>query len=221
MRVVKRTAYIPPHPDFKTAYSQEEHIRRIEERTEAIFAEEIADETLVSYEVEILHSFYDDDPEYFLVEVEYAEECIVGAYDNPNYSQTTENQEQPFIRYTTKYQHLIGFIISDEYYITKKNAREVFMNGRSGYALCEYPDNKKYCGGGTWKQGVEVDGQIVLTATTDCIRLHNGSSYEFHRHYKDEKCPVGEVIPTTQYKALMNFGEIQAGAPKFKYERIQ
>ena len=197
-----------PHPDFRTEYSEEEHIRRLKERTELIFSEEIESGVLVSYEVELLHAFYDDDPEYFLVELECAEENILGWYGSNVHP----------ILYATKYQHVIGFIISDEYYVKRKNPREAFMNGRSSYTLCAYPDNKKYCGGAGTIQGVEVEGQIILTGTRDCMRVYEGT-YEFHTHSEGEECPVGEVIPASLYKSFMNFGNLQAGAPKYKYEK--
>ncbi len=196
-----------PHPDFATVYTEEEHVQRITERTEEIYAEEIASGQLVKYNVEILHAFEDDDPEYFLVELEYADECISGKYKNPK---TGEN-EPPYIYYNTKYTHTIGFIISDEYYLGGGGL------GRSGYAVCPYPNNKKYCGSGTDVQGVEVNGQIILTATATCIDYPNTGVYENHTHYDNKKCPVGEVIPENLYSAYNHFGQIQAGAPRVVY----
>ena len=62
------------HPDFVTAYTQEEHIQRISERTQTRFSKEIESGEIVNYTVEIVYAFYDNDPEYFLVNLEYAEE---------------------------------------------------------------------------------------------------------------------------------------------------
>ena len=71
------------HPKFKTKYTEEEHVQRITARTEEIFAEEIESGEILNYEVEIVYAFYDNDPEYFLVELEYAEEWE-SRYENPN-----------------------------------------------------------------------------------------------------------------------------------------
>ena len=62
------------HPRFKTKYTIEEHIQRISERTEEKFSWQIAEGIIADYTVDIIYAFYDDDPEYFLVELEYAEE---------------------------------------------------------------------------------------------------------------------------------------------------
>ena len=100
-----------------------------------------------------------------------------------------------------------------------KNAKEGFINGRSGYALYGDADGKKYCGNGTETQGVEVDGQVVLTASQECIRARTGACPEFHSHYIGEQCPVGEVIPESLHQSLNHFGEIQSGKPKYRYAK--
>ena len=186
-----------PHPVFETVYTEEEHVQRITERVEESCAEEIANGQLIKYNVEILHAFEDDDPEYFLVELEYAEECFSVKYKN--------------IHYKTKYTFTIGFIISDEYYVGYG------AHGRSSYAVCPYPNNKKYCGRGGYTQGVEVNGQIILTGERECISSPNAGFFENHTHYNNKKCPVGEVISPNLYSAYNHFGQIAAGAPKIVY----
>ena len=92
------------HPDFQTEYTIEEHIDRIRARTEENFSKEIQVGKIVNIEIEILYAFYDSDPEYFMVELEYAKE-FAGEYTyRDDYWMETP------VSYTTKYKHFIGFI---------------------------------------------------------------------------------------------------------------
>lgn len=124
------------HPDFETEYTLEEHMSRIATRTEEKFAEEIVNGEIVNYEVEIVYAFYDHDPEYFLVELEYAKEF------EWNYPKA----DGGFATCLTKYKHLIGYIIEDRYCVGLQDYDEGdgFIGGRSSYELCGFSNSKKY-----------------------------------------------------------------------------
>lgn len=199
-------------PVFQTKYTEEEHIQRISQRTEAIFEEEIESGKLLKYNVEIVYAFYDEDPEYFLVELEYVDECIKVTYENPNYSLDTGKQEPQYIEQTTRYQHFIGFIENDNYKTGllhydsgSSNTKQCFMAGRSAYAL--YMEGKgeqygkKYYGGRV--QGIERSGEIIVVAGMDCYE--NG--IEWHQHTPNStytKCNIGDVVPENLYENYMH-----------------
>ena len=126
------------HPDFVTQYTQEEHIQRISERTQTRFSKEIESGEIVNYTVEIVYAFYDNDPEYFLVNLEYAEEFEKYSYGGE-------------LEYKTKYKHFLGFIENDEYYTGLycyggENGDAMFIGGRNPYEVTGYGDAKKYYG---------------------------------------------------------------------------
>ena len=182
------------HPGFKTDYTIEEHIERISKRTEERFAEQLQSGLLVSYSVNILYAFYDEDPEYFLIELEFDREWE-GEYTHP-FSATTK------YAYKTKYMHTIGFIWNDKYYLCLDRFGD-FVEGKSSYYYYGYSDSKKYYGSGV--QAVEKDGQIVKLFSDLCISNGGvGVSAEFHTHYNEnDPCCLNEVVPESNYKNLM------------------
>lgn len=118
------------YPAFVTEYTAEEHLQRIKTRTEERFAEELADGEILSYHVEIVYSFYTYDPEYFLVELEYADEW-------------TDKCNVCGVEYTTKYKHLIGIIKKDEYKCGAFSFRGGFVDGKSAYTASGYANARK------------------------------------------------------------------------------
>lgn len=177
------------HPKFKTDYTIEEHIERISALTEENFSKELASGELVSYKVEIVYA-YDEDPEYFLIELEYAQ-----AWDKEYY----DSYDVEYVRYSTRYRHLIGYIRSDKYW-----SLEGFKEGRSSYLYYGYADNKKYYNG-DGVEAIEKDGQIITLF--DAIRCIYGDgvgiSPEFHMHKDGEDpCCIGEVIPEKCYQGM-------------------
>ena len=187
------------HPDFHTEYTTEQHIERIKERTEKIFKKEILKTEIANIYVDIVHAFYDDDPEYFLIEIEFYSE-ISGSYTNPyNFNEQIE--------YTTKYQHVIGFIKDDQYYVglndysgNYASCKGNFHSGESSYRAFGQPFGKKYYGCQT--QGIYMEGEILMTSSRECsFPLKN------HPHGKQSviytECPIGSAIPKTKYKTLM------------------
>lgn len=148
------------HPDFSTEYTIEEHVQRIKDRTEEIFQVDMQSGEIVDYSVEIVYAFYDEDPEYFLVEIEYANEWRGVYHTNyPRYDDDTPTE----IEYTTRYKHLIGFIENDTYktglngYFGQDKA--AFKDGKSCYNLLGFSNNKKYYGASIF--AVESNGEIL------------------------------------------------------------
>ncbi len=185
------------HSKFKTEYTVEEHIARIEERTKERFEEEIASGELVSYNVDIVYAFYDNDPEYFLVELEYVNE----------WENLIDENSPEYGTYTTKYKHLIGYIEEDNYWTGLPGYSIEFMNGRSAYKLLGCEKSRKYYGGGV--QAVERDGELIMIFDNDCLfNLDNSYGYtvEFHLHDTskgDDLCFDHAVVPQEVHKNLM------------------
>ncbi len=153
-------------PKYTSAYTVEEHIERIEKRTEEKFARELRCDWLVDYKVDILYELYTGYPKYFLVELEYAKEWGKGT-DIPCFDYYADRfftpddgwYMQPEEEYTTKYRHLIGIIENDGYKLCFKGYLG-FVDGRSAYTVCGYgKETKKYFGG--WSQAIEEKEQIV------------------------------------------------------------
>lgn len=147
------------HPVFKTKYTVEEHIERITARAQARFAEDIESGLVVDIFVDIVYAFYDDDPEYFLVEVEWKEE--------KEYEFSFYEKEKNYT-FVTKYIHLVGFIRNDVYVYGlmkcpygrrgEKNI-DTYMPGKSPYTICGYRDGKKYYGSGSF--AVQTDEGLL------------------------------------------------------------
>lgn len=174
------------HPDFVTAYTEEEHIQRITERTQIRFSEKIESGAIVNYTVEIVYAFYDNDPEYFLVNLEYAEE-IQRFYPTGN------------LKYQTKHQHFLGYIENDEYYTGAssyggQDGDSMFIDGRSAYELAGYATAKKYYGSDVF--AVETkDGLLQI--------FEIGSTARVEFDTVDETRWEQRIIPESEYENLM------------------
>ncbi len=151
------SCYFPPrkgwyeHPDFETKYTIEEHIQRITARTEEILAEEIDNGQIKEIFVDIVYAFYDDDPEYFLVEIEFTEE--------KNYTVSKPYRPETQTTFCSAYVNLVGFIHYDiyEYGMVSSPYMQrwgdhfgVYMPGKSPYTICGYRNEKKYYGRGSF-----------------------------------------------------------------------
>ena len=167
------------HPKFETNYTVEEHIERIKAETEEVFSNEIENGVLVNYTVDIVHAFYDDDPEYFLVELEYAYE----------WRGKTDNGEPYGLKYTTKYRNLIGYISNDSYRVGGP-IPGIFKDGRSAYTLSGYKTAKKYYGALVF--GVEKDGEI--------LQIYEGQGIA---EFGNPKYLTQKIVPKSSYKKLM------------------
>ncbi|MBQ8229939.1 MAG: hypothetical protein IJZ32_04525 [Clostridia bacterium] len=178
------------HPKFKTKYTIEEHIKRLTTRTEEKYAKELENGELLDFRVEILYAFYDNDPEYFLIEYRFAD-TIDKIYGEDGIKEVRiENHG-----------HLIGMIENDKYkvrflccrdedewgdYHTRGYDEEILV-GQSCYTKCGFENTKKYYGGHTC--AVELDGQIV--------QIYNNDGYP------DEARWERRVISESEQKRLM------------------
>ena len=131
---------------FETAFTEEEHIQRIRERTNEKLAEDIEKGIIDTIDVEIVYSFWTEDPEYFLVEVKY-NQWIEGYW--PKGSRDKQ-------KYHTKDRYFFGMIYKDAYIGLHETTD--FQDGKSIYEVRGYSSNKKYYGNSVF--AVEQDGKI-------------------------------------------------------------
>ena len=186
------------HPDFETKYTEEEHVQRISARTEEKFAEELKNGTLVSYDVEIVYAFYDNDPEYFLVNLEYAKEQE-GSYQTKD-KPSLDPEKGEYIFFFTKYKHIIGFINKDIYYCSLTFYYNDFHYGQNCYELCGYKNAKKYYGGG--HHGVKTDEGVLLIY--DNSNSNNRGSVEFPLYqYGSDTSLKQYILSEEEQKYLM------------------
>ena len=208
------------HEEFSTEYTVEEHIQRLTSRTEEIFSSQISNGEIVSYTVDIVYAFYDNDPEYFLVELEYAEEWE-GDYRDPNIPITGNHGRLPneYIQYKTKFSHIIGFISNDKYWLglegyPYKNiqGKMKFLDGRSAYRLYGYTKGKFYYGAGV--QAVEIDSGIeILYDARNCLSEYgDGVSPEFHKHCEEQ---------TAHIQAEYDFRHLMIDNVKYAWDAYQ
>ena len=194
-----------PQPSNRT---KEEHLALLRRRTEEMFAVETESGNLISIQTEIVYPFVENDFFYFLIELEYARAWQSGFGD---------------VQYTTKYKHLLGVIINDQYYAgvfkydNGHTAKDCFMDGRSPYYASGYVHNKKYAGGKY--QGVETKDGIIMVADADCL-LYDGENYEFHTHntYCSDYYQVGDIMPDYLLK-LSNYDYYSGYMPSCIYQK--
>ncbi len=132
---------------FETAFTEEEHIQRIRERTNEKLAEDIEKGIIDTIDVEIVYSFCTEDPEYFLVEVKY-NQWIEGYWPKGS----SRNKQ----KYHTKDRYFFGMIYKDAYIGLHETTD--FQDGKSIYEVRGYSSNKKYYGNSVF--AVEQDGKI-------------------------------------------------------------
>ena len=138
------------HPTYVYTYSEEYHRQKISERTQEIFEEELSSGKIVNFEIETVYSFYDNDPEYFLITFKYADEFDVIIKDE-------------ITGYKTKYKYLIGYHHGKGEYYTGLScfmgeAKNALRYGISPWDYLGYENSKKYYGCSDF--GVEEDGGI-------------------------------------------------------------
>lgn len=179
------------HPRFSTDYTVEEHIQRISQRTEEKYSVGKAGSEYVAYRVGIIHAFYDDDPEYFFVELERKEEknFYYEWYD------LESGGGKQIVKQTTKFKHFIGFIQDDRYYsglpCYNGQGEEFWVNGREPYAFCGYDTEKKYYGRSVC--AVQIGAYIRQIYTTSPSGPVEGLDELF----------VQRTIPESEYEKLM------------------
>ena len=194
------------HPDFVTEYTIEEHIERIKARTREKYKTELESGVLVDFEVYILHAFYDDDPEYFLVEFEYRD-FITEEYQNYDFDETKEESEdnQRYVTLSTKHMHTMGYILNDKYYNGLVNISTRF--GKSSYTLYGHENSKKYFGSRI--EAVKIGNDIVQIGHEARLEPKNpsltsgGVSMEFHVHDRGEACSYGRILDPLDYEKYM------------------
>lgn len=180
------------HPEYQSKYTEEEHIERISARTREKYAEEIEEGIIIDFKVEILYAFYDNDPEYFLIEYRFADTILEYKGEGSEVKLTKKH-----------YGHTIGMIKNDAYCVGSFHCcidendgigsqtgydDEIFV-GQNCYTRCGFENAKKYYGGDVF--AVEIDGQMVQ------IYKHD------YWHKDEEKCWERRVISESEQKNLM------------------
>ena len=194
------------HPDYVTNYTVDEHIERIKARTREKYKTELESGVLVDFEVYILHAFYDDDPEYFLVEFEYRD-FITEEYQNYDFDETKEESEdnQRYVTLSTKHMHTMGYILNDKYYNGLVSISTRF--GKSSYTLYGHKGSKKYFGSRI--EAVKIGNDIVQIGHEARLEPKNpsltsgGVGMEFHVHDRGEACSYGRIIDPLDYEKYM------------------
>ena len=187
------------HPEFQTEYTIDEHIDRIRERTMEKFSAEIEKGKIANIEVEILYAFYDNDPEYFMVQLQYTQD-FTGSYRVKD-----ESGRRVLKTYATRYKHFIGFIENDEYYVRVRlysgygeNSKRIakFIDGRNPYELSGYGDAKKYC---TVRHCAVETSEGLLQVFNSYNLMNGGVEFDGYEQ-RFEQC----VIPEDEHKKLMS-----------------
>lgn len=185
-------------PEFQTKYTEEEHIQRIKERTKLRYKKWIVSGLLVDFSVYIVNAVYDDDPEFFLVELEFSDyygETVTREYVN---EQGTLDYEE--LEIYSKNAHFLGSIINDEYYSIP--AYGSFRYGKSSYALRGYLNEKKYYGNSC--EFVKIDGKMTQIGHIYSINVEGLKNYwrigqEFG-NVDNHQCDNGRIIDENDYK---------------------
>lgn len=152
----------------KTTLSEEKHIQILLDKTEKIFEEEIKSGKVVNYSSHIMYSFNKNKPQYFLIELEFADYFD---YLVPTCYSCFEANGKRDVWYSTKNKHIIGYIDDNEYKIKVNwrlftgemdgsyNLESVLINGQSPFSYLGYDDCRKYYGNNIF--GIEKDENVV------------------------------------------------------------
>jgi hypothetical protein len=141
----------PEYPDYQSEYTQQEHIARLTAITESGAWKGLDEQfslatnlqgNIISFEVEIVYSLCDNDPEFFLID------CIFENYDQNHIITGQINPDE------TNEAFLFGYIQNDEYYII------LMHSGKNPWAYAGYPEEKKYFG--SYCCAVELNGEMTM-----------------------------------------------------------
>lgn len=175
------------YPEFKTEYSEEEHKQRILDVMVNTFGEPEDSQVIAGYEVEIIYSFYDNNPEYFLITIEYKGTTASGKY-YPN------DIHEP-AQYITNYRHLVGRIVEDTY--THWHYGE-FITGRSPWDFLGYSEAKKYYGNDIF--GVETEDGVLQIF--DKTKTYNENCLEFMDYYVMRGATKQKLLSVSEQKQI-------------------
>ena len=187
--------YVFPH--FSTKYSPEEHIERLDILTKEKFSSELLSGEIVDYKIDIMYSFTDNNPRYFIIEIEYKDE-YTSTYNDP--TDTTK-----CIEYSTKYAYTIGLINDSVYNVCG------FVESQSPYTKTENFDKKKYYSD-TIMAVYDEDELIQICNFKDCDMNHISDKNQGSRLWIEmilEICPVcyGCSIPEEEFENIKYYFE--------------
>ena len=137
----------PEYPDYQSAYTEEEHIARLTEITNSGAWKYLDDQLLYgvndsinSFEVELVYAFCDNDPEFFLIDLT-ASKIDVSLTIMGKGEETNEG-------------FIFGYIFKDEYYVLS------LRRGKNPWEYAGFENEKKYFG--SYYYAIESDGVMTV-----------------------------------------------------------
>ena len=126
-------------PEFKTAYTEQQHKKRVE--TLLMQMEEHFNNPIKTITMHTVYSYYTEDPEYIIITIEHE-----------NYHEGSFSRQGVTYNYQTKNSHTVLQIINDEYYYTPlyayadvyRRPKLGFCYGLSPYEICGHINDKKF-----------------------------------------------------------------------------
>ena len=142
-------------PEFKTAYTEQQHKKRVE--TLLMQMEEHFNNPIKTVTMHTVYSYYTEDPEYILITLEHE-----------NYYEGSFARKGVTYNYQTKNSHTVLQIINDAYYYTPlyayadvyRRPKLGFCYGLSPYEICGYINDKKFYG--SVESAIEIDQGIMI-----------------------------------------------------------
>ncbi len=200
------------HPNFETVYSKEEHIDRIWDLTVERFKQDFDNCKIKNLFVDIVYAFYDDDPEYFLVEIEYFEEFT----NKGKFHYGLGSRE---IEITTKFIHTIGYIYKDNYYSSQ--AYNAFYSGKSAYSTYASREYKKYYGNVV--QAVLIDGKLIQLYHSNCLDVSYPEIHNSNECWQCKDNPYqNKEVDETKLKHYMEANyQMYTNLPTYPFSRIK
>ena len=213
-------SYVPSeHAEFATQYTEEEHIERLTQIVD-YYIEKYWWRTgseVTERKIEILYSFYDGDPEYFMIT--YKVDPYI-KYTNTPYGNNFYRCPETLSRRSTYFE--LGTIIYDNYKLIPiaGTHRTASMQWGNIFEVLGYENSKKYYGNNCfgvenengdveliYEYGVcEFTGEMLEKAPENNVE----SSYYYHLHNAGEngcnKCFNKRVLTTEEQKPYMKWG---------------
>ena len=159
--------------EWKSAYTEQQHITRISEMVKDYFKIEIERNELVSYKVEILCDFYSA-PRFYMIDFEYGFDV----------REEVEIAGEEHI-YTTRQGYFIGEIIDDNYY--DANGCGGYRNGQNPYAFLGYGETKKFF----------LNGLYAIDTPDGLLQIYKQGNYDISVN-PEENCFQQKLITAEQ-----------------------
>ena len=171
----------PYFAPFHTRYSPEEHVQRLDARTKEIFANDIANGKIIDYKIDVVYSFSDDKPRFFIIELIHEKGFRL--------TQPSDDVGE-HLGFSSNYSYTIGLIDDTTYRI------KGFTQCQSPYSSTNNFDKKKYYSKDYYAYH---DGEnMIQICTFSCPISHSESQTRFWADVIIDICPTcyGQIIPS-------------------------